>query len=231
MAVSIYQGNEHSLEKADVNVVIDVFRAFTVAHFAFLQGVKEIILTGTVSDAFELKQKNPEYLLAGEVKGLPIEGFDLDNSPLSLFNQDLTNKILIQKTTNGVKAALHSLDADWVFVTGFSNARETAEYIRRIIEGAGRDLQINIIASHPTGDEDLACAEYMAGIIEARSLPSKKETIERILKSPIAEKFFDESNPAFDRRDLDYCTKELNSGFLMKVESDNGIPTIERYRV
>lgn len=40
MNIHIYQGNEITPEDGDANIVIDVIRAFTVAHHAFLGGVK-----------------------------------------------------------------------------------------------------------------------------------------------------------------------------------------------
>ncbi|MFC3883571.1 2-phosphosulfolactate phosphatase [Bacillus songklensis] len=231
MTVKIYQGNDHQLEPSDINIVIDVIRAFTVAHYAFLNGAKEILLVGTVDEAFKLKDMHPHYLLAGEVKGLAIEGFDLDNSPNRIASQRIEDRTLVQKTTNGVKATLHSLNANAVFVTGFSNARTTASHIRDTAKSPGKELQINIIASHPTSDDDLACAEYMKGIIEEREVLTANDVAERIRASQVAQKFFDASKPEFDCKDISFCTRELNGGFVMKVNKSNVIPTIERLEI
>ena len=80
MNISIFRGNDLTLPWADANVVIDVVRAFTVAHYAFLRGAEEIRLVPDVEAALAVREKQPEVLLAGEIGGLPIEGFDLDNS-------------------------------------------------------------------------------------------------------------------------------------------------------
>ena len=61
-----------------------MIRAFTVAHYAFLQGASSIYLAETVEQAFQISEKQQELLLAGEVGGLPIQGFDLDNSPYDI---------------------------------------------------------------------------------------------------------------------------------------------------
>ncbi|CAH0345430.1 2-phosphosulfolactate phosphatase [Bacillus sp. CECT 9360] len=228
MDVNIYQGNEHRLASADINIVIDVIRAFTVAHYAFLNGAKEILLAGTIDEAFDLKEMYPHYLLAGEVKGLPIDGFDLDNSPYRISMHDLTDRTLVQKTTNGVKATLHALDARHVFVTGFSNAKTTARYIRSLCKQANSSLQINIVASHPTSEEDLACAEYLKEIVLGGNFLHPKDVVARIKASRAAEKFFDETKPEFDPRDISICTRELNSSFVMKVNQASRIPSIER---
>ena len=58
-------------------MVVDVLRAFTTTAYAFDRGAKEIILVSTIEEAFELRERDGDYLLVGEVNGLPIDGFDL----------------------------------------------------------------------------------------------------------------------------------------------------------
>ncbi len=217
------------MDHAAVNVVIDVIRAFTVAHFAFIKGAGSILLAGSVEEAFQMKEKDRELLLAGEVMGLPIENFDLDNSPYRICHADIAGKVLVQKTTNGVKAALHSLDAEEVLVTGFSNARTTARYIKKVLK-PGSSHKIHLIASHPTGDDDLACAEFMKRLLEGHD-PLAEETSERIRNSQAAAKFFDESRPEFIPEDIHVCAREHPSGFVMKINAANLIPRIERLEV
>lgn len=230
MSIQIIQGHNHELEDSQINVVIDVIRAFTVAHYAFINGVQGIIMAGTLDEAFSFKKKYPEFVLAGEVQGLPIPGFELDNSPVRLHQLDLRGKHLIQKTTNGVTATLNALNAEHLFVTGFTNARTTAEFImRKLLKDD--TMTINLIASHPSGDDDLACAHYISEILQNSNRISADETIERIRKSEAAEKFFDEEKPEFLQEDILFCTKELLSDFVMKVNCNHNIPLIERVQV
>ncbi|RDU37724.1 2-phosphosulfolactate phosphatase [Neobacillus piezotolerans] len=225
MKATIYQGHCPRLPRADVNIVIDVVRAFTVAHYAFLRGAREIILAETEGQAFLLKEKNPDYLLAGEIRGLPIPGFDFDNSPAKMAAADVRGRTLVQKTTNGVKAALNALDADGVFVTGFSNARATAECVLELWPPGST---VNIIASHPDGDDDLACAEYIKGILQGQDFISGEAVAGRIRRSGPARKFFDTLQPEFQAEDIDYCTRELTGGFVMHVDCKGELPTIVR---
>jgi 2-phosphosulfolactate phosphatase len=227
MGLKIYQGNDLQLEPSVITIVIDVIRAFTVAHYAFINGARKIFLVSTVEEAFRMKERFPDYLLAGEVKGFPIPGFDLDNSPTRVSSSDVKEKILVQKTTNGVKATLNSLGSEHLFVTGFSNAKTTALYIKKLIQHS-KDLTINIIASHPTGDDDLACAQYIKGLIDGTELLTKKDVIDRIGKSHVAEKFLDKNQPEFDPIDLTYCVTELEGDFVMKVNKEQEVPVIER---
>jgi len=228
--IQIIQGNDHSLEASNINVVIDVIRAFTVAHYAFMNGVQGIMLAGTVNEALRIKKQFPQYVLAGEIKGLPIPGFEIDNSPARIQAMDLDGKMLIQKTTNGVKATLNSLNAEHVFVTGFSNARTTAAYIKRRLLKE-ENMTINIVASHPTGDDDLACAEFMAGILQNSEQASADQIIERITQSAAAEKFYDAQRPEFLREDIRLCIQELPSTLVMKVNDHDGTPLIQPFSI
>ena len=88
--VEIRRATLDSCHQADgVVVVVDVLRAFTTAAFAFAGGAEEILLVSTVEQAFDLRKELPDHLLMGEVGGLPIEGFDLPNSPTIVAKTDL----------------------------------------------------------------------------------------------------------------------------------------------
>jgi 2-phosphosulfolactate phosphatase len=228
MQVKIYQGKTSSPQAADITIVIDVIRAFTVAHYAFLGGACSIFLAETVEQAFRMHKEHPEFLLAGEVGGLSIEGFDLDNSPHHIKGKNLKEKILVQMTTNGVRATLNNLSSEQVFVTGFTNAKQTALFIKEKVVETSR---VNIIASHPTGDDDLACAEYITSILQESNAITKDEVIKRILHSFAAQKFFDKNEPNFKEEDIFLCAKELNSDFVMKVNKLSRTPMIERVSI
>ena len=227
MDIKIYQGSEHLLKSATVNIIIDVIRAFTVSHIAFKRGVREIILVNTIEDALKIKRDNPKYLLAGEVGGYKIDTFDLDNSPHNLDSVYLKNYTLVLRTTNGVKATLNSLNAEQVFVTGFSNAKTMAKYVKKIADKKVGSL-INIIASHPSSDDDIACAEYIKGIILGRDQVTKSKVIERIKNSDVAKKFFDPNNEDFKKEDIHYCTQEENSDFVMKIHMGDTFPALKK---
>jgi len=214
LRIEIFRGNDLTLPDADANVVIDVVRAFTVAHYAFLRGAEEIRLVPDVAEALAVRDAYPEVLLAGEIGGLPIDGFDLDNSPRRFAGAELQGRTLVQKTTNGVEAALHSLGAPTVLVTGFSNARATAEYLLQ--KFGGSRAKINLVASHPTGDEDLACAEYIRALIRGEAM-EEEAVRRRIYGSDTAQKFLDPARPEFDAVDIDYCAEPLEPEFVMQI--------------
>ncbi|AJH79880.1 2-phosphosulfolactate phosphatase [Heyndrickxia coagulans] len=227
MNIHIYQGNEITPEDGDANIVIDVIRAFTVAHHAFLGGVKEIWLADSKEAAFCIKDKYPHVLLTGEGNGLPIPGFDLGHSPAAIAKQPLAGKTLVQTSTNGVKAAFRALCAKEVYVTGFSNAKMTAKWVLRKWKGKD-NARINMIASHPTGEDDLACALYMESIINGAETIKPESVIKEIVNASVAKKFLDPGQPAFNPADLEFCSNETDCGFVMKIDPTGEFPTIVR---
>jgi 2-phosphosulfolactate phosphatase len=225
--IRILQGTEQPYPDADINVVIDVIRAFTVAHVAFLRGAREIQLVNTVDEALALKSRSPDYLLAGEIKGLGIPGFDLDNSPYRVARAELAGRTLVQKTTNGVKATLAALGARHVFVTGYSNAANTARHVRALLAGGGL-RSVNVIASHGHDDDDLACAEYIRDQILGLGRVPPEMVVQRIRRSRPAAKFLAAEPGEFEPRDLDYCTQTPPSGFVMAVDRQGSVPTVRK---
>ncbi|MDZ4074151.1 MAG: 2-phosphosulfolactate phosphatase [Hylemonella sp.] len=225
--IRILQGSDQPYPDADINIVIDVIRAFTVAHVAFLRGVREILLVNTVEEAMTLKASDPALLLAGEIKGLGIPGFDLDNSPYRVAQAELEGRRLVQKTTNGVKATLAALEARHVFVTGYSNAMNTARHVRHLLARKGLRT-VNVIASHAQDDDDLACAEYIRDQILGLDQLRVADVVERIRRSRPAAKFLAVSAGDFEPRDLDICVRAVPSGFVMEVDRLGKVPSIRR---
>lgn len=225
--IRILQGTDQPYPDADVNIVIDVIRAFTVAHVAFLRGVQEIQLVNTVEEALDLKSRCPDYLLAGEIKGLGIPGFDLDNSPYRVARAELAGRTLVQKTTNGVKATLAALGARHVFVTGYSNAANTARHVRALLADSGLRT-VNVIASHGQDDDDLACAEYIRDQILGLGRVRPESVVQRIRRSRPAAKFLVPDPGEFEPRDLDFCTQTPPSDFVMAVDRDTAVPSIRK---
>lgn len=228
--VRILQGTERPYPEADVNIVIDVIRAFTVAHVAFQRGAGEILLVNTVEEAMALRARNPAVLLAGEIQGLGIPGFDLDNSPHRASLAELRGRTLVQKTTNGVKATLAALGARHVFVTGYSNARTTARHVRSLM--AQRQLRtVNVIASHGHDDDDLACAEFIQDQILDLGRLDPAAVVQRIRNSRPAAKFLVQPPGEFEPRDLDFCTAAQPCDFVMEVDRTGAVPTIRKREV
>jgi 2-phosphosulfolactate phosphatase len=84
--------------------VIDVIRATSTITTALAQGAAAVLPVAAVEDAFAWKAQNPKAILAGERGGVPLEGFDLGNSPEDFLRKRVNNRLLILTTTNGTQA-------------------------------------------------------------------------------------------------------------------------------
>jgi 2-phosphosulfolactate phosphatase len=102
-------------------VVIDVLRATTTAVAALAAGASGLIPTQTIEEANALAdQLNPRPLLGGERGGLPIDGFDLGNSPAA-YGKNVQGRWIVFTTTNGTKAIHACKDAASVILAAFTN--------------------------------------------------------------------------------------------------------------
>ena len=81
MNIKILQLIEGARKAEGLTVIIDVFRAFSVACYVFNNGAEKIIPVGSLETAYALKEENGEFILMGERKGKILPGFDYGNSP------------------------------------------------------------------------------------------------------------------------------------------------------
>lgn len=113
--------------RGGVAVVLDVLRATTVMVHALDAGCEAVLPCLEVDDARRVAAELPvgKALLGGERLGLPIEGFDLGNSPSGYTPEVCRGRSLVMTTTNGTRALLACLEAERVLVAGFVNLGAT----------------------------------------------------------------------------------------------------------
>ncbi len=112
-----------------IAVVVDVLRATTVMVHALASGAEAIAPCAEIDEALAVAADLPigSVVLGGERQGLPIEGFDLGNSPADYTEETCAGKTVVMTTTNGTRALLASLEAERILVAAFVNLRETVE--------------------------------------------------------------------------------------------------------
>lgn len=203
-------------------VIIDVFRAFTCTPQLFSLGIKKSILVATPQEAFALRQDSNDVLLIGEIGGIPIEGFDLGNSPSEIRQQEpslFRDRTVVQRTSAGVQGALAALDgADEVLVAGYTVARATADYIL-----AKNPARVSLVAMgwdlKERAPEDEGCARYIAHLLGAGDYDHNK-TLREILSNETAQRFLRADNPHFPAEDPILCLQRDVHDFALRVERD-----------
>jgi 2-phosphosulfolactate phosphatase len=147
-----------------VAVVVDVLRATTTIASALSAGARAVVPCATIDDARRLVSTFPRgtSLLGGERGGLPIEGFDLGNSPAEYASQIVTGKTILLTTTNGTKALLHCRRASEIVLAAFVNLSAVCDYLTRA-QPTGVDIVCAGTDSHATSEDVL-----LAGAVAAR---------------------------------------------------------------
>ena len=104
MKINVLHMIDGAKKATGTTVIIDVFRAFTVEAYCFSMGAIKIIPVGDAKIAYELKEKNPEYILVGERHGKILPGFDCGNSPSEIVKLDLKGKTIILGVSGSIAA-------------------------------------------------------------------------------------------------------------------------------
>ena len=115
-----------------VAVVIDVLRATTTIVHALAAGCDAVIPCLEIDEARRIAQelRPTPGILAGERKGLPIEGFDLGNSPSSCTSELCSGRTMVMTTTNGTRAIAASRDAERILIAAFVNRKATLDALK-----------------------------------------------------------------------------------------------------
>jgi 2-phosphosulfolactate phosphatase len=196
-------------------VIIDVFRAFTTAAFVMANGVEEILPVGGVEEALELRRRNPDWLIMGEVHGHRVPGFDYGNSPDEISGVDFTGKTVIQRTSSGVQGILAASGADEILLGSFVIAEATVNYIKR-----RSPRVVSIVAMGWEGDskaiEDELCAEYLEARLRGERLDFP-EMARRIRANPQGAKFFDPTQTSFREGDFHAAMSLDRFPFALRV--------------
>jgi 2-phosphosulfolactate phosphatase len=216
-----------------VAVIIDVFRAFTCTPLLFSLGIQKSILVSTPEEAFALKKKKSQLVLIGEVGGIPIEGFDLGNSPSEILKKGAAffdGKTVVQRTSSGVQGVLTALDvADEVLPASYALAQSTARYIL-----AKKPLRVSIVsmgwALKHIAPEDEWCGVYIAHLLGVSDY-NHNEALEAILYNQTTQKFFDPQKPHFPPEDPIMCLQLDVHDFALRATRDDGSVVVNKIDV
>ena len=176
MIIRIVEGLAGARDATGTVVVIDVFRAFTTAAYAFAAGIEEIELVDTVEEALAA-----QGFRMGEVGGRLIPGFDHNNSPSQLAGRRLSGRA-VMRTSAGTRCVVAATRAREIWLASLVVASATARAL------AGQDAVTLVASGRPNeGEEDLACAEWLAAALRGER-PSDAATIAAVLGSRAAAK-------------------------------------------
>jgi 2-phosphosulfolactate phosphatase len=215
MEVEILEFIEGARKAKGVAVIIDVFRAFSVACYAMDAGAARIIATAEVSEALELKKKYRNSVLIGERDEKKIPGFDFGNSPTEIIRADLSGKTVIHTTTAGTQGLINAANADIIITGSLVNARAIVSYIKSI-----NPDHVSLVAmgyrATISSDEDLLCAEMIKAELNNEEFISDTKIL--ALQETSGKRFFDSKNIDFSPpTDFFLCTMINKFNYVLKA--------------
>jgi 2-phosphosulfolactate phosphatase len=204
MKVEILEFVEGARKARGITVIIDVFRAFSVACYAVDAGAARIIATSEVTEAFELNKKYKNSVLVGERDEKKVEGFDFGNSPTEIIKADLTGKTVIHTTTAGTQGLINAVNAEVILTGSFVNAGAVVKYIKSVKPDHVSLVAMGYRAVY-SAEEDLLCAEMIAAELRNKA-PVPEQRISDLQNSS-GKRFFNPCNLAFSPpTDFFLCT-------------------------
>jgi 2-phosphosulfolactate phosphatase len=215
MKVEILEFVEGARAAKGVAVIIDVFRAFSVACYAVDSGAVRIIATAEVSEVLKLKTTYKNSVLVGERDEKKIPGFDFGNSPTEIIKADLTGKTVIQTTTAGTQGLINAVNADAVLTGSLVNAGAIVKYIKSINPDHVSLVAMGYRATN-SAEEDLLCAEIIATELRNEKFISEARISE--LQNSSGKRFFNPINIDFSPpTDFFLCTMVNRFDFVLKA--------------
>jgi 2-phosphosulfolactate phosphatase len=210
-------------------VVIDVFRAFSVAAYAFSRGAVASIPVADIDTARQLKADDPNRILLGERFAKPLPGFDCGNSPTELERIDVAGRTLVHTTHSGTQGLASAVNADEVITGALMNCAAIVRYIQ-----ARDPQQVTLVrmgqeATSRCAEDDL-CAELILARLQSKQ-PDVRTVRSRLINADSAKKFFDPACDWAPERDFDLCTDVDRFDFVLRLDRSAQPPTLRRVDV
>ncbi|WP_346855603.1 2-phosphosulfolactate phosphatase [uncultured Draconibacterium sp.] len=226
MDIKILQLIEGANVATGTTVIIDVFRAFSTACYAFEKGISKIIPVGNIELAYQLKKDNPDAILVGERNEQKPKGFDFGNSPSQLVNALITAKTMIHTTSSGTQGIAGAVNANEILTGSFVNAGAIVRYIQQTQPATISLVCMGYACQYPT-DEDTLCAEYIKNELTGKHNNFEK-MVETIQQGDGA-RFFDPAKQSWSpKEDFNLCLSLNRFNFILKVNKENHLNFLEK---
>ncbi|WP_273435928.1 2-phosphosulfolactate phosphatase [Pseudodesulfovibrio aespoeensis] len=214
MIVNIAECLDGARRARGVAVVIDVFRAFSVACYAVDNGAQDYLAAADVDLARRLAGEHGGILM-GERDCIMPKGYDYGNSPTEIEHADFSGRTVVHTTSAGTQGLLACTGADEVLTGSFVNAGALVEYLR-----VRNPEVVTLVAMGTAGvmraQEDMMCAMYLKNALE--DYPNSFETLKSFLAQvDSAQKFFDPEKTYAPERDFELCMALDRFDFVLRA--------------
>lgn len=213
-----------------IAVIIDVFRAFSLAAYAFDAGVSAIYPVADIDEAWQLKRERPERLLLGERDAQPVAGFDGGNSPAHLSRWNLTDREVIHTTHAGTQGLMNAINAEEVLTGALVNASAIVRYIKQRAPSEVTLVRMGYAARVRCLEDDI-CAEVLSARLQGNEYCTDS-LVDCLRRAPAAAKFFDPKCQSYaPEQDFEMCAQLDHCNFILRLERDVRPWRLRRYDV
>jgi len=229
MKINILQLLDGARDAKGLTVIIDVFRAFSTACYAFESGAYKIFPIGDIDQAYQIKSKNPDFVLVGERNEQKPPGFDFGNSPSQLLTGNLHGRTIVHTTSSGTQGIANAKNADEIITGSFVNAGAIIKYIQQKQPKTVSLVCMGYACEYPT-DEDTLCAEWIKNELESK--PNNFEKMVETIRNGSGARFFDPDKQSWSpQADFELCLDLNRFNFVLKVEQEGGLNYLKQIRM
>jgi len=220
--IDVFDHVEGAREARGIAVVIDVFRAFSVAAYAIDAGAARVLPVAEIEDAKALGGRFPGAVLAGERHARKLPGFDIGNSPTEVRAIGVQGRVLVHTTHAGTQGLVNATGADEVLTGAFVNISAVCRHILARAPQRVSLVRMGHEARERCAEDDLY-AECLRLLLLGEPAPLG-EVRERLRTAPAAAKFFDPACDWAPRDDFEYCTDVDRFDFVLRLKRVPGEP-------
>ena len=199
-----------------IALVIDVFRAFTVAPHAVAAGASRVLPVAASEDALALRAALPDALLVGERHARRLPGFDAGNSPTEILAIGVAGRPVVHTTHAGTQGLVNASGADEVLTASLVNVSALARYVKSRNPEHVTIVRMGHEARERCAEDDL-CAEALVTLFNGGAVLTTARARERLRDAPAAVKFFDPEADWAPLSDFDYCTEVDRFDFVLRL--------------
>ncbi len=229
MKINILQLLDGAKTARGLTVIIDVFRAFSTTCYIFDSGGVKIYPVADIEFAYQLKEKNPDYILVGERNEQKPPGFNFGNSPSQLKREILAGKTIVHTTSSGTQGIANATNANEIVTGSFVNAGAIIKYIRQQKPEVVSLVCMGYACQYPT-DEDTLCAEFIKNELEGRTNNFSKMVQQ--MRTGSGARFFDpEKQEWAPQKDFELCLNLNRFNFVLKVENEGELNYLREIKI
>ena len=229
MTIEILQLLDGAKQANGLTVIIDVFRAFSTACYAFDYGALKIIPVGDIDFSYRLKEGNPDFILIGERNEQKPPGFDFGNSPSLLIREKITGRTIIHTTSSGTQGIANAINADEIITGSFVNAGAIIRYIQQQNPETVSLVCMGYACEYPT-DEDTLCAEFIKNELEG--IQNNFEKMGEKIRIGSGARFFDKNKQSWSpKKDFELCLAINRFDFVLKVEKQGELNYLRKINI